>query len=108
MIVPGGGAATRKQLDEMEAVAKGGGAGGLLSFRRAATGIEVRLSDPAAARELSDLLGPHGDGGARVRLILWLEPDQEVAIDLGDEHRLALGRRMDLERRPGVLGVTDL
>ena len=74
---------------------------------RAAAGIEVRLSDPALAPELADLLGPHGDGGARVRLILPLGPDQEVAIDLGDDHRLARTRRMDLERRAGVLGVID-
>jgi hypothetical protein len=30
-----------------------------------------------------------------------------VAIDLGDDHRLARTRRMDLERRAGVLGVID-
>jgi DNA polymerase III subunit alpha len=72
-----------------------------------AAGIEVRLSDPAVAQELADLLGPHGDGGARVRLILPLGSDQEVAIDLGDDHRLARTRRMDLERRAGVLGVID-
>ena len=51
---------------------------------------------------------PHGDGGARVRLVLPLGQDQEVAIDLGDDHRLARPRRMDLERRAGVLGVIDL
>ena len=72
----------------------------------AQTCIEVRLSDPAVAQELGDLLGPHGEGGARVRLLLPLA-DQEVAIDLGDGYRLALARRMDLERRAGVVRVVD-
>ena len=88
-------------LERLDAVLANGGA-------RAAAGIEVRLSDAAVAAELADLLGPHGDGGARVRLILPLGQDQEVAIDLGDDHRLARPRRMDLERRAGVLGVIDL
>jgi DNA polymerase-3 subunit alpha len=86
-------------IDRLDAVLANGG--------RAAAGIEVRLSDPAVAQELADLLGPHGDGGARVRLILPLGSDQEVAIDLGDDYRIARTRRMDLERRAGVLGVID-
>jgi len=88
-------------IERLDGVLANGGA-------RAAAGIEVRLSDPAVARELADLLGPHGDGGARVRLVLPLGSDREVAIDLGDHHRLARTRRMDLERRAGVLGVVDL
>jgi DNA polymerase-3 subunit alpha len=86
-------------IERLDAVLANGGA-------RAQTCIEVRLSDPAVARELGDLLGPHGEGGARVRLVLPLA-DQEVAIDLGDGYRLALARRMDLERRAGVLRVVD-
>ncbi|MGH6896677.1 MAG: DNA polymerase III subunit alpha, partial [Geminicoccaceae bacterium] len=87
-------------IERLDAVLANGGA-------RAAAGIEVRLSDPAVAPELADLLGPHGDGGARVRLVLPLGSDREVTIDLGDDHRLARTRRMDLERRAGVLGVID-
>jgi hypothetical protein len=86
-------------IERLDAALANGGA-------RAQTCIEVRLSDPAVARGLSDLLGPHGEGGARVRLVLPLA-DREVAIDLGDGHRLALARRMDLERRAGVVGVVD-
>jgi hypothetical protein len=41
-----------------------------------------------------------------VRLVLPLA-GQEVAIDLGDGYRLALARRLDLERRAGVLRVVD-
>ena len=33
---------------------------------------------------------------------------EEVAIELGEAHRLALVRRIDLERRTGVLDVVDL
>ncbi len=87
-------------IERLDAVLANGGA-------RAQTRIEVRLRDPAAAGQLGDLLGPHGDGGARVRLVLPLDAGQEVAIDLGDAHRLALTRRIDLERRAGVLGVVD-
>ena len=86
-------------IERLDAALANGGA-------RAQTCSEVRLSDPAVARGLSDLLGPHGEGGARVRLVLPLA-DREVAIDLGDGHRLALARRMDLERRAGVVGVVD-
>jgi DNA polymerase-3 subunit alpha len=87
-------------IERLDAVLANGGA-------RAQTRIEVRLRDPAVAGQLGDLLGPHGDGGARVRLVLPLDAGQEVAIDLGDAHRLALARRIDLERRAGVIGVVD-
>jgi DNA polymerase-3 subunit alpha len=70
--------------------------------------IEIRLSDAGAAGAIADLLGPHGDGSARVRVVLPLDAAEEVAIDLGDAHRLALVRRIDLERRAGVLSVVDL
>ncbi len=70
--------------------------------------IEIRLSDAGAAGAIADLLGPHGDGSARVRVVLPLDAAEEIAIDLGDAHRLALVRRIDLERRAGVLSVVDL
>jgi len=75
---------------------------------RAAVGrIAVRLADATAANKVSRLLGPHGDGSARVRLVLALDGAEEVTIDLGKEHRLALGRRIDLERQAGVVSVSD-
>jgi DNA polymerase-3 subunit alpha len=86
-------------IERLDAALANGGA-------RTQTCIEVRLRDPTVARELGDLLGEHGEGGARVRLVLPLA-DQEVAIDLGDRYRLALTRRMDLERRAGVVQVVD-
>jgi DNA polymerase-3 subunit alpha len=86
-------------IERLDAALANGGA-------RTQTRIEVRLSDPAIAQGLGDLLGEHGESGARVRLVLPLA-DQEVAIDLGDRYRLALTRRMDLERRAGVVRVVD-
>jgi DNA polymerase-3 subunit alpha len=84
----------------LEAALAGGG-------RRFESQIEVRLTDAGAAAGLADLLGPYGDGSAKVRFVLPLE-SEEVAIELDDAHRLALARRIDLERRAGVLSVVDL
>jgi DNA polymerase-3 subunit alpha len=82
-----------------DALARGG--------RGALGRVEIRLSDIAAARALGSLLGPHGDAGAAVRLILPLDEGEEVEIDLGGAHRLALAHRIDLERQAGVLAVKD-
>ena len=73
----------------------------------AAGRIAIRLADPSAADKVGRLLGPHGDGSACVRLVLALDDAEEVTIDLGEQHRLALGRRIDLERQAGVLSVSD-
>jgi len=70
--------------------------------------VQIRLSDAAAAPALHEILGPHGNGSARVRLVVPLEDGEEVAIDLPDAHRLTLARRVDLERCAGVLEVIDL
>jgi DNA polymerase III subunit alpha len=82
------------------ALANGGG--------RAESRVEIRLRDATAVSALLDLLGPHGDGSARVRLVLPLDSDEEVTIELGEAHRLSLMRRVDVERRAGVLQVIDL
>ncbi|MGI9487978.1 MAG: DNA polymerase III subunit alpha [Geminicoccaceae bacterium] len=73
----------------------------------AAGRVAVKLADIAAADKVSRLLGPHGDGSASVRLVLALDGAEEVTIDLSEQHRLALGRRIDLERQSGVLSVSD-
>jgi DNA polymerase-3 subunit alpha len=88
-------------IERLDVVLANGGA-------RVAAGVEIRLSDPRVAQGLADLLGPHGDGAARVRVVVPLDSGQEVTIDLGDEHRLARRRRLDLERRAGVVRVIDL
>jgi len=70
--------------------------------------VEVKLADSAVAGELEDLLGAVPGSSVRVRLVVPLDGGGEVSIDLGDNHRLALTRRPDLERRSGVLHVVDL
>jgi DNA polymerase-3 subunit alpha len=70
--------------------------------------VEVKLADGAVAGELEDLLGAPPGSSVQVRLVVPLEGEGLVAIDLGDNHRLALMRRPDLERRAGVLQVVDL
>jgi DNA polymerase-3 subunit alpha len=79
------------------------GAGALRSSR-----VEIRLREAADAAALVDLFGPHGNGSARVRLALPLARGEEVLIELPDSHRLPLGRRIDLERRGGVVAVVDV
>jgi DNA polymerase-3 subunit alpha len=74
----------------------------------AADRVEVKLADSTVAGELEDLLGAAPGSSVRVRLVVPLEGGGEVTIDLGDNHRLALMRRPDLERRSGVLRVVDL
>jgi hypothetical protein len=69
--------------------------------------IEIRLDDAAAAPGLCGLLGPSDNGSRRVRLVVPLDRGEEVAIDLSDAHRLTFGRRVDLERCSGVIGVVD-
>ncbi len=83
-----------------EAVSRGGA-------KSAAGRVQIRLADVAAAGKVSKILGPHGDGSAWVRLLLTIGDDEEVTIDLGSSHRLELGRRVDLERQSGVLGIVD-
>ncbi len=56
IIVPGGAPATRKQLDELEAVAKSAGAGGLLSFKRTANGVEGKTAKYVSG-EIADAMG---------------------------------------------------
>jgi len=56
LVVPGGGAWSRKQVDELEALAKGAGAAGVLRLKRSAEGYEgpvAKLLTPAAEAALA-------------------------------------------------------
>ncbi len=88
--VPNGGAFSRKQVDELELLAKGAGASGLISVKRTAQGLEGRvakfLGDGAAdALGLSD-----GDLGVYVA-----GPDHTSNPAL-DRVRQELAQRLDL------------
>jgi aspartyl-tRNA synthetase len=88
--VPGGAALSRKQLDEIEAAAKGLGAAGLLRLKRSHDGLE----GPAAK-----FLGP--DAATRLELadgdlcLLVTGPDQ-VSSPALDRVRQEVARRLDL------------
>ncbi len=54
--IPGGATLSRKQVDEIEAIAKTGGAGGLLRLKRSAEGVEgpaAKFLDDAAKQRLA-------------------------------------------------------
>ena len=103
IIVPGGGSATRKQLDELEATAKGGGAGGLLSFRRTSTGIEGKTAKYVSLEVAEQLGVREGD-----LALLVAGPDRVTSAAL-DRVRQDAARRFGLAREGEhrFLWVTD-
>lgn len=90
LVVPGGGAWSRKQVDELEALAKGAGAGGLLRVRRA-DGVydgpvaKFLTDDARDAMALAD-----GD------LALLVAAPEHVANPALDRVRQECARRLDL------------
>jgi aspartyl-tRNA synthetase len=103
LVVPGAGTATRKQLDEIEAVAKSGGAGGLLSFRRTAAGLEGK----SAKYVTSDVAGRMGVAEGDLALLA-AGPDRVTSAAL-DRVRQDVARRFSLlrEGEHRFLWVTD-
>jgi aspartyl-tRNA synthetase len=103
IVVPGGAAATRKQLDELEAVAKGGGAGGLLSFKRTAAGIEGKT-----AKYVNADIAAHLEVGEGDLALLVAGPDRVTNPSL-DRVRHDAARRFGLlrEAEHQFLWVTD-
>jgi len=103
MVVPGGGSATRKQLDEMEAVAKSAGAGGLLSFKRTAEGVEGKTAKYVSAETADRLAMREGD------LALLVAAPNRVANPALDRVRQDAARRFGLlrESEHRFLWVTD-
>ena len=117
--VPGGATLSRKQTDELEAIAKSAGAGGLIVFKRSASGLEGKgakfLPDGAA-----DALGLHdGDLG------LFVAAPDAVSSPALDRVRQDVARRLNLleagrleflwvvdfpmfERDPATGGVTPV
>ena len=101
--VPGGAALSRKQVDEIEAVAKSAGAGGVIRLKRGASGLEGPaakfLSEPGAQK-----LGI-GDG----ELCLLVAGPEHVTNPALDRVRQDVAQRLELlsEEKRSFLWVTD-
>jgi aspartyl-tRNA synthetase len=101
--VPGGGAMSRKQVDELEALAKGAGVAGLL---------RLKLENGALAGPAAKFLG--ADAGARLGVadgdlvLLAAGPDRVTSPAL-DRVRQELARRLELvtDGAPAMLWVLD-
>jgi aspartyl-tRNA synthetase len=101
--IPGGAALSRKQVDEVEAVAKSGGASGLLRIKNSAGTLEG-----PAAKYLS------GDGASKLGLadgelaLMVAAPDDVSSVAL-DRVRQDVARRMNMipENAVELLWVTD-
>lgn len=103
IVVPGGGAWSRKQVDELEALAKGAGAGGLLRLRFADGAYDGPLAkfltdDARAAFALNE-----GD------LALFVAAPDRIANPALDRVRQECARRLDLvdEKARRFLWVMD-
>jgi len=94
IVAPGGATASRKELDELGAVAKGARAGGLIWARRTASGWEGQGVKAFGAEGLAGVSGAEGD-----LLLAVVGPDGVTSAAL---HAI----RMELVRRPGVQAST--
>jgi aspartyl-tRNA synthetase len=96
--IPGGGGWSRKQVDELEALAKGAGAGGLLRVKRAGSALEGPLARflPSGSEELLRLedgdlcllvAGPHRVGSAALDRVRQ-EAARRLSLAVDDDHAL--------------------
>ena len=101
--IPGGGALSRKQVDEIELVAKSGGASGLLRVKKAGGALEG-----PAAKFVSDA-GAGIIGLAEGELCLMVAAPDDVSSVALDRVRQDVARRMGMVREGHVelLWVTD-
>jgi aspartyl-tRNA synthetase len=101
--IPGGAALSRKQVDELEAIAKLAGAGGLIRLKRGATGIEG-----PAAKFLSES-GVQKLGIGEGELALLVAGDDRVSNPALDRVRQDVAQRLSLvpENKRAFLWVTD-
>jgi aspartyl-tRNA synthetase len=90
IVAPGGGSASRKELDQLAAVAKTAKAGGLIWARRTAAGWEGQGVKAFGAEGLAGVKAGEGD-----LLVAVVGPDGVTSAAL---HAI----RMDLVKRPGV------
>jgi aspartyl-tRNA synthetase len=101
--IPGGAAMSRKQVDELEAVAKSAGAGGLLRLKRVGTALEGPVAKYVAT-DAADALGL-ADGDLAVMVAA---PDR-ISSPALDRVRQEVARRLDIipARATEFLWVTD-
>jgi len=91
--IPGGATLSRKQTDELEAVAKSAGAGGLIVLKRSAAGLEGKGAKflPEGTADRLGLL--EGDAG------VFVAAEDAVASPALDRVRQDLARRLNLVRQ---------
>ena len=101
--IPGGGALSRKQVDEIEAVAKTGGASGLLRVKKTGGALEGPAAKFVSAEGAAVLRLEEGELALMVA-----GPDEVSSVSL-DRVRQDVARRMDMVREGHVelLWVTD-
>ena len=101
--IPGGAALSRKQVDELEAIAKSAGAGGLIRLKRGASGLEG-----PAAKFLSES-GVQKLGIGEGELALLVAGDDRVSNPALDRVRQDVAQRLSLvpENKRAFLWVTD-
>jgi aspartyl-tRNA synthetase len=101
--VPGGASLSRKQTDELEAVAKSAGAGGLIVLKRTAAGLEGKVAKffPEGSADRLGLL--EGDLG------VFVAAQDAVSSPALDRVRQDVARRLDLIKPDGLefLWVVD-
>ena len=88
--IPGGGAFSRKQVDELEAIAKGAGAGGLLRLKRVEGALEGPVAKFVTAEAASALGLEDGD------LCLMVAAADRISSPALDRVRQEVARRLGL------------
>ncbi len=88
--VPGGATLSRKQLDEIDAIAKGAGARGLLRIKRANGVVEGAVGKALSEEKLSTLKLGDGDLG------LYIAAEDHVSNPALDRVRQEVAQRMSL------------
>jgi aspartyl-tRNA synthetase len=101
--IPGGAALSRKQVDELEVIAKSGGSGGLIRLKRGAAGLEgpaAKFLNESGAQKLAI-----GEG----ELALLVAGDDRVSNPSLDRVRQDVAQRLSLvpENKRSFLWVTD-
>src|SRR5712672_2307151 len=101
--VPGGAALSRKQLDEIEAIAKSAGAGGLIRLKRGATGLEGPAAKFLSESGVQRLAVGEGE------LCLLVAGPEHVSNPALDRVRQDVAQRLSLvpENKRSFLWVTD-